>query len=152
MTVQVEHYGAREPTHRQQVKAWLSQARLLKQEIADKKELRDRMRAQVERCTQAISSAAGGGKRDWTDTSARLDVLEKAIDRDHNRLLEIQTQINDAIAQLPTPKMRMLMEKRYLKGMSWTQIAREMNFGRATVFRIHDNALDLIEIPKIETP
>lgn len=151
MTVQIEHYGAREPTHRQKVKEWLNQARLLEKQIDSKNEQIARMRSLVNRCTQSISPASGCGRRDWTDTVARLKVLEDAINCDIDRLLEVKMQINEAIAKLPTPEMQLLLEKRYFKGFGWNKIAREMNFSRATVFRVHDSALDLIEIPKVET-
>lgn len=147
MTIEVEHYDVREPP-RMTAKQYLEQARWLDRQINSKLEQIASLRALLRRCTQSISSASGGGKKDWTETAVRLTVLEESINADVDRLLMLNEEIPKVIAQLPDAKMRCLLEMRYINGYGWNKIARKMAYGRSTVFAIHDEALSKIEIPK----
>lgn len=149
--IEVKHYDGREPPWRKRIKQWLNRARWLDKQIDAKVEQVAGLRDKIRRCTGSISAASGSGRKDWTDAMAQLTVLEDQINADINQLIRARMEIREAIARLPTDEMRLLMELRYLNGRGWRRIAREMHFDESHIYRLHDMALNSIEIPKNES-
>ena len=152
MSVQVEHYAPDAPPGRRKIKSWLSRARWLDKEINAKLAQIANLRDMLRRCTSNVSTGSGGRGGDWTETLARIAVLEGQINDDIDRLIDSMTEIRKAIGQLPTDEMRLLIELRYLNGYGWNKIAQQMNCSRPTVCRMRDRALDFLREAKVETP
>lgn len=146
MSIQVEHYG--QASGRKQVRAWLSRARWLDKEIDAKLEQIAQLRDKVKRCTGSLSAASSGGHKDWTDPVLSLDVLERQINADIDDLLNAKAQIREAIMQLPTDEMRLLMDLRYLNLLGWKKIAQRMHMDRSSCWRLHEVACENIRIPE----
>lgn len=61
-----------------------------------------------------------------------------------NRLIEVTKKVSAAIAQVPNPNERFVLEFRYLCFFSWPQIAAVMKTGARQIFRFHRSALKFL--------
>lgn len=71
--------------------------------------------------------------------------LEKEINEDIDRLVDMKAEIRDTIGQANDPVCQLLLELRYINGKAWEEIARDIGFDIRTAFRLHGKALKEIE-------
>ena len=71
---------------------------------------------------------------------ARRDKYQRLIDRKLDELISLREQIETAIESLP-PNDRRLLRLRYIEGMTWEQLAVEMNYNYRWVLRLHGRIL-----------
>ena len=57
----------------------------------------------------------------------------------------MKRDIRELIAQIRKPEYRTLLELRYLGFRTWDAIAEEMGFEPRTIYRLHSNALRVVE-------
>ncbi|HAS04384.1 MAG TPA: hypothetical protein DCR71_01280 [Dehalococcoidia bacterium] len=74
--------------------------------------------------------------------------LENEINNDIDNLLDLKSDIMTAVKRIENPKLRMLLELRYLCFNSWEQIAVDMGYSMQHIYRIHDQALKSIVFKK----
>ena len=89
-----------------------------------------------------------GGLNDLSSYAAELDRLEQALIRERYKRIQLYTDITERIRALDSQSEQDVLFYRYLKGMSWWEIAEKMHFSERQVFRIHGKALFHVEIPK----
>lgn len=65
-------------------------------------------------------------------------------DRAKQALGELYIKAGRLIYLVGDDKHRDVLNRRYLRCQSWGRIAREMNVSRRHIFRLHDNALEII--------
>ncbi len=58
----------------------------------------------------------------------------------------IAREVLKCIEQVPDRKERECIKMRYIAGMTWNEIAKELGYSLAHVFRIHKKALERLEI------
>ena len=73
--------------------------------------------------------------------------LEKVINRDINRYMDLKTEMNAAIDRVSNVDERLLLRYRYLNNYSWDDIAQLLNVSGRTVHRIHSSALYDFSVP-----
>lgn len=125
----------------------LSQARWIEKEIAVKSERIERLRALAEKCTAHYGErgARGSGAPDRrAEIVARIVDMQDSLRDEVSALLDRQYDAADAISLLPDPRMRVLMEARYVSGASWRAIAELMGCDLRQVYRTHDRALKIL--------
>lgn len=124
-------------------KAYLSQYRWLDIRIDAKLEQIERLRELAARRTAAYGSSGGGaGKPDRrADVVVRIVDAEKELDADIDRLQTLRADILHTISQLPDPRMRTLLELRYINGMKMSEIAERMNYSVRNVTNLHAAAI-----------
>ena len=128
---------------------YLSQARVLDQAINARLERIARLRALVNgRAARTDGMPRGGTGIDWTDTVVKIDEMERALDRDIDRLIDLKREIAEAIAAVPDMRYRTLLEYRYLCGWSWRRIARTMNYSEDWTRHAHGRALQMVRAPE----
>lgn len=134
---------------------YLSQARVLDQAINARLERIVRLRALVsgraartDGMPRGSAGSAGSTFFDWTDTVVKIDEMERALDRDIDRLIDLKREIAEAIAAVPDMRYRTLLEYRYLCGWSWARIARAMHYGEDWVRHAHGWALKQVRVPE----
>lgn len=134
---------------------YLSQARVLDQAINARLERIARLRALVsgraartDGMPRGGAGSAGSTFFDWTDTVVKIDEMERALDRDIDRLIDLKREIAEAIAAVPDMRYRTLLEYRYLCGWSWARIARAMHYGEDWVRHAHGWALKQVRVPE----
>ena len=77
--------------------------------------------------------------------------LEKIIDAEIARYVDLQIEINQVINQVADNDQKFVLNLRYLKFLKWEAVANEMELSLKQVHRIHNEALKNIKIPCIET-
>ena len=60
---------------------------------------------------------------------------------------EARLCIADAIANIKDDRLRLLLEYRYIDGQNWERIAILMNTEYRWVLRLHNKALNMVELP-----
>lgn len=70
--------------------------------------------------------------------------IKNRIEMSERKRLEIQ----DAIACLKDPVCRRVLLHRYIDGMAFSQIAKQMNYSEQHIYRLHQRALKKFIIPK----
>lgn len=136
-------------------KDYLSQARVLDQAINARLERIARLRALVsgraartDGMPRGSAGSAGSTFFDWTDTVIKIDEMERALDKDIDRLIDLKREIAEVIAAVPDMRYRTLLEYRYLCGWSWARIARAMHYGEDWVRHAHGWALKQVRVPE----
>lgn len=135
---------------------YLSQARQLDAAIDARLERIARLRALVSgraARTDGMPRGSGGAGSagstfDWTDTVIKIDEMERALDKDIDRLIDLKREIAEAIAAVPDMRYRTLLEYRYLCGWGWARIARNMHYSEDRVRHIHARALQMVRVPE----
>ena len=107
----------------------------------------ERSRARLERVT-AIYGGSRGGKGDWTDIVAAVVEDDRRLNEEIDRLVDVKEQVRQAIGKLEQTEMAVVLEFRYLRGLSWVQIADRMHIDRRTALRLHVQALAALEVPE----
>ena len=136
-------------------KDYLSQARQLDQAIDARLERIARLRALVngraartDGMSRGGAGSAGSTFFDWTETVLKIDEMERALDKDIDRLIDLKREIAEVIAAVPDMRYRTLLEYRYLCGWSWRRIARTMNYSEDWTRHAHGRALQMVRVPE----
>lgn len=73
--------------------------------------------------------------------------LEKVINYDIDRFVDLKTEMNTAIDRVSNVDERLLLRYRYLNNYCWDDIAQLLNVSGRTVHRIHSSALYNFSVP-----
>ena len=76
----------------------------------------------------------------------RIADLEREIAADSARLISLKMEIRDVIAKLENPNYRLVLEKHYLSGKSFKEIADEMGYSLKYISWLHSKALDSVTL------
>ena len=131
-------------------KEYLSQAHRLDQridaKIAQVKSLNDL----ATKCTATITGMPrnpnGSGSTMETAVCKIID-LQDEINRDIDRLVDLKREIMEVIKAVADTEYQILLEKRYLCFHTWEQIAVDMGYNVRHLYRIHDEALEKVQLP-----
>ena len=69
--------------------------------------------------------------------------MEAEINIEIDRLVDLKAKAETLIEQLP-PREALLMELRYLEGLSWGKVADRLGYEQRQVYRIHGAALEMM--------
>lgn len=132
-------------------KEYLSQAMWLDRIINNKLEQKEELEALAKRTTVDFTQEKVSGGRATTspieDATVKLIDLSNEINDDIDRLIDLKEQIAGTIDKVDDFRYRLILEMRYIKGMLWKDISRDIGFDRRWVMRLHSRALK--EIDKI---
>lgn len=105
-------------------------------------------REKAMRITPVLSPVPGGGGSGSPIERPMDKVLEidAEINREIDELQTVRQEIRAALNQLEDENLEMLMEYRYIDGLTWERIAEKMDYSRQWVFRLHGKALQKIEL------
>ncbi len=130
-------------------KEYLGQAYRLDQRINSKLE---QVASLNELAMKATSTLTGMPKNPNRATSTMADAVAKIIDlqaeinHDIDCLVDLKREIVTAIKLINNTEYQTLLEKRYLCFETWEQIAVDMGYNVRHVYRIHDEAVEIIKI------
>lgn len=82
-----------------------------------------------------------GGPSDLSDYAVKLDSLLSHLEKTRERCIRTKLMIETAITEMPDIRERNLMWLRYVRCMSWDEVALELKYEIRHVFRIHGQAL-----------
>ena len=135
-------------TENEQKIRYLSRYRRLNQRIDRLLEEQGRWREKAMRITPVLSPVPGGGGSGSPIERPMDKVLEidAEINREIDELQIVRQEIRAALNQLEDENLKLLMEYRYIDGLTWEQIAEKMDCSRQWVFSLHGKALQKIEL------
>ena len=133
------------PENEQKIR-YLSRYRRLNQRIDRLLEEQTRWRERALKITPTLSQAPGGGGSGSPIERPMDKVLEidVEINREIDEMQIARKEIRDTLNQLEDENLKLLMEYRYIDGMTWEQIAVKMNYCWRQVCRKHGQALTQI--------
>lgn len=127
-------------------KEYLSQYKTLNGEINAKLEQKRQLFALA---TSVAPSNTHGGCGNVSDkvgrTVAKLLDLEREINSDIDRLVDLRREIEDVIADVPDERLRMLLELRYVNGLTFEEIAENLDLSTVQIWRLHKIALEVVK-------
>ena len=128
-------------------KEYLGQVSGIRAEIGalDEKIARIRSRLETGRLSSLTGMPRGGQSADWADVVDQLSVLENQLTERVRCLTQLEKEIMDAIASVPDPTCRAILEYRYLNGWEWHRIARRMHYDKRWVQELHKRTLERID-------
>ncbi len=132
---------------RHEKKRYLSQYLDIKEECLQLQEQSEELRSILE-------SAKAQQLSDMPKGSPMFDKIGEGISRlevhceKYDELVNVYLIIENSINTLEEINLRNMMRLRYIEGHCMEAIAERLDVDRATVYRWHDKALDVIEIKK----
>lgn len=115
-------------------------ARTLDREINSLLEEKQDVRDRILKITQSYTGNVVQSTKD-PHKFDRVVELELEIDRNIDELVKVKAEILNAISKLTDGRYREILRLRYLKGMTFEQIAVEMNYSWRHVCTLHGRAL-----------
>lgn len=130
-------------------KEFLSQAHLLDLWINTKIGQVGQLNSLAQKCTATLSNMPKnpnrGGSR-LEETVCKIVDLQEEINRDIDTLVDLKNKIIKVIKQVDNPEYQIILEKRYLSFYSWKRIARETCYSEQHIFRLHNAALNEVDL------
>ena len=110
----------------------------------------ERMRSRLGKLTPTLSDMPGGGGSIYK--SADIALIDKIVDIEAeinekiDRAIDLRMKIQQMIDDIDDEREKLLMQYRYLDGMTFEWIASEMKYHWRSVHKIHVRALGKIQI------
>lgn len=101
----------------------------------------DRKRAISLKSPKLDGMPRAGGGAGLEEQVARIDDLERRAAKSRDRALAILDEVERMEERLDDFDEKSVIRLRYIRGLSWDEIAREMKFGQRSVYRIHGAAI-----------
>ena len=79
-------------------------------------------------------------------TAAKIVDLEREIDREVDELVQVRSEIEEAIAAVDDERLRTILLKRYINGDKWEKIAVDLCIDLRWLYILHGKALQQIKI------
>lgn len=134
-------------------KAYLSQSLRLNQRINSKLEQIQSLWELATKCTPFLTRMPKTPNQDGSlmaDTVLKIIDLEKELQKDIDRLVDLKKEIMAVVMAVDNMECQTLLEQRYLCFKSWEQIAVDMGYNVRHVYRLHDEALQKVVVPKTQ--
>ena len=134
-------------TNQEKIK-WLRRYRIISRKVDDLTEDLEEWRTRATKITPTFSQEPRGTGVEDKLQSSIIKICELEDDLDH-KIRELLSQRNEIVAVLDSlsdDNLRQLMRYRYIKGMTWDEIAGKMYYSRPQVVRMHGRALNKIEL------
>lgn len=132
-------------------KEYLSQAYRIDMRIRSKQEQITSLNELATKCTSALTSMPKGsscGDSHLASTVSKIIDLENSIADDMQRLVDLKAEIIGVINDVECVEYKLILEKRYISCKSWPEIADEFGYKMRHMYKLHDEALKAIKIPK----
>lgn len=125
-------------------KEYLHQYGQLKREVLRLIDERQRWVDLATKITPTYSDAPKGGQSSAGKIPAAVERIaeqEEKIDAKIAELTKLQGEIEKLLNEVKNPDYRLLLELRYLQGLTWEQIAERMHYSWRHIVRLHGKAL-----------
>lgn len=134
---------------RSQVKDFLLKSQHIRARIKAKQ---DRIRSWEELATSITAPMAGDGGSTPTRDVKKMErymveilSLENEIMDQIYELQKAEREFHEVVSQLPNPAMQLLLELRYLNGLTFMEIAGEIHYSYRWVIELHKKSLQALE-------
>lgn len=132
----------------QEKKAKLNQYREAEAESSRLEQEITKWYSKAEKMTTAVKLVPSGGAagRSLENSIEAIDALAGRLGDKRRETVRLRREIEDVIAAVPDGRLRMLLRYRYIDGMTWTHIERQMGYERTQIWRLHGRALESINM------
>lgn len=133
----------------QDKKRWLSQYREVVAETERLTQEKEEWRSIAEKVTPTYSfepKSLGESSGRIATAAEHLVEIDTEIEKQICKRVELRLAIASAIHSVPSEKMRYLLERRYIDGMTWERIAVDMGYSCMQIWRMHGEALSQINM------
>ena len=123
---------------------YLSRCKILDRQIERKCEELSRWRERATKITPTLSDmpkSPSSGADSIQTVVEHIIELESEINADIDQLTDTRREILEAIQTVKDEKLQLLLEYRYIDGMTWEQIAVKMEYSYMHICRLHGKAL-----------
>lgn len=132
----------------QDKKRWLSQYREV---VAETERLvleKEEWRSIAEKVTPTYSFApkASGESSRIATAAEHIAEIDEELEKQICKRVELRFAIASAIHSVPLEKMRYLLERRYIDGMTWERISVDMGYSIVQIWRLHGEALEKLKM------
>ena len=132
-------------------KEYLNQAYRLDQRIRSKQEQIAALNDLATDCSATLTGMPRnpnrGGSR-MADAVAKIVDLQNEVAADMEHLVELKAEIIATIKAVDCIEYQLILEKRYISGKSWPEIAVDLGYKMRHLYKLHDEALEKIKIPE----
>jgi len=137
--------------HREKIK-YLNQYKFLNAEIDRKIKYMEDCKSKIFNVTGTLSDMPRSGNRSNVieDGIVSINDIEQTINQDINELLCLRSEIENKINRVKNPMQREILKCRYLDLKKYEQIAVDKNIDLRWLYRLHEKALDVIKIKKVD--
>lgn len=136
-------------------KEYLNQAYRLDQRIRSKQEQISALNDLATSCSASMTGMPRNpnrGSSRMADAVNRIVDLKDSIAADMEELVKLKAEIIATIKAVNCIEYQLILEKRYISGKSWPEIAVDLGYKMRRLYALHDEALAEIKIPeKIES-
>jgi DNA-directed RNA polymerase specialized sigma subunit len=132
-------------------KEYLGQAYRLDQRINSKLEQVASLNELATKCTSTLTGMPRNpnhGTSTMADAIGKIIDLQAEINHDIDRLVDLKREMVKLIKAVDNTEYQTLLELRYLCFKTWEQIAVDMGYNVRHVYRLHDEAVESIVVPK----
>lgn len=132
----------------QEKKKWLLEYRKLEQNIERDMEELQRLESRAEKITSMVSDMPKGGNQgDRLQLAVdRICELEERLNGKIDAAVKRRKEMEAAITTVEDKTLQLLLQYRYIDGMTWEQIAVKMNYDYRWTLRLHGRALTRLTI------
>lgn len=134
------------------VRVYLEQAYRIDQRINCKIEQVSSLHSLATKANSTLTDMPGSPNRNihrMEDIIVKIVDLENEINDDIDKLVDLKAEITKVIKQVDDLELQSLLEQRYLNFRTWEQIAVDMGYNVRHLYRMHDQALKKVQIPKV---
>ena len=132
-------------------KEYLNQAYRLDQRIRSKQEQISALNDLATSCSASMTGMPRnpnkGGSR-MADAVCKIVDLQDSIATDMQELVELKAEIIATIKAVDCIEYQLILEKRYISGKLWPEIAVDLGYKMRRMYDIHEEALAAIKIPE----
>lgn len=130
---------------------YINQAFFIDKEINENILELEALKSEMCRCTQVFSDIQG--EHNSNSSESRLlayidkhNKLQKTINNDIDRLIDIKTDIRNKIMKIPESKYKIVLAKRYILFKKWEKIQEEMGYAEtSSIHKLHRKAIGRFE-------
>ena len=91
-------------------------------------------------------SGGGGGRFDLSDLAARVDDLQRDLLREAVRCVDLRRDITRKINDMSSENEKLLLHLRYIRGLTFEEVADKMGYSMRHVIRMHGSALEHFQL------
>ncbi len=95
--------------------------------------------------TYSDMPTAHNSERDLSDYIAKLDELLLELQHRKEQAISIYRSIEQTICRVDLERERKLLRLRYLRCMTWEEVAEAMDYDVRWVYKIHSDALEIVD-------
>lgn len=127
---------------------WLSRCKDIDRQIQSKCDEKSVWMARATKITPTLSDMPSGGQKENKIESAieKMEQIDEEINREIDALVGVKAEVKAAISAVPSSTHREVLERRYIRGQKWEQIAVEMNYDYRYTLKLHGLALQEVEV------